>query len=80
MNAILEQFYTERKGMYCHALEVNDLYELQCVLDQLYSEFIVNYSVDEIIEFFESMELYCLVESEESEVYDFNIAEYIKNL
>lgn len=80
MNTIIEKVIEQRKGMYVHALEVEDVYELQSCIEQLYSEFIENYSADEIIQFFESMEIYCLDESQESEVYEFNITEYIKTL
>jgi type III secretory pathway component EscR len=80
MNAILNKIIEQRKGMYVHALEVSNVYELQSSIEQLYAEFIEEFSVEEIVEFFNSMELYCLIESEETEVYDFDITEYIKSL
>jgi hypothetical protein len=80
MNAILNKIIEERKGMYVHALEVSDLCELESIIEILYTEFIEDFKINEIIEFFESISLYCLEESEEEEVYNFNITEFINNL
>ena len=81
MNVILNKIIEERKGMYVHALEVSNLYELESIIENLYAEFIEEFTTTEIIEFFESIELYCLEDSEEEEeVYNFNITEFINNL
>jgi hypothetical protein len=80
MNAILETILSARKGMYCHALEVNDVYELQSVIDALYDEFINDYDVKTLIDFITSLELYCLCETNEGEVYNFSVEEYINSL
>lgn len=80
MNAILNKIIEERKGMYVHALEVSNLYELESIIENLYAEFIEDYSIEEIIEFFESIELYCLEGSEEEEVYSLDVAFFINNL
>jgi len=86
MNAILEKIINRRKGNYCHALELENVYELQYVIDELYREFKTNYSKAQIIDFFNTIQIYYLPAEgkenprEENELYNFNIEEYIKNL
>ena len=77
MNKLLEKIIQERGGHYCHALEVNDAYELESVIEsviQAYPEF----DEDTFIDFFESIELYCLSEDNEKQVYDFSFEKYIR--
>jgi hypothetical protein len=80
MNAILEQVINARNGHYCHALEVSDVYELQSIIDSLYDEFAGQHEKKVIIDFISSMEMYCLEEANEEEVFNFNISEYIESL
>jgi hypothetical protein len=86
MNTILEEIINRRKGNYCHALELKNLYELEFVIDELYREFETNYSQAQIIDFFSTMEIYYLPEEgeenpeEENALYNFDFEEYIKNL
>lgn len=81
MNAIVNKVIEKRNGHYCHALEVSDLYELQSAVDSLYNEFTKDgFTKDEIIEFFESLELYCLEDENEDEIFSFIFADYINNL
>jgi len=79
-NKIVYDVYKKRKGIYCHALEVNNIYELQACLDSLYDEFIREYTLQDIINFFDSIELYCLDVNNENEVYDFDINKYLLSL
>ena len=80
MNKILNHVINIRQGHYCHALEVNDIFELQACIDAIYNEFIRDYTVKDIICFFDTIELYCLNDNNESEVYNFNIKNYILGL
>ena len=80
MNAILEIVVNNRKGNYCHALEVSDVYELEIVIESIYGEFIETQSKEVIIEFFNTMELYCLEDENEDEIFNFNIANFINSL
>lgn len=80
MNAILAMILESRKGMYIHALEVTDVWELQSCIDSLYDELIEDYDVETFIDFITSMELYCLEDENEDEVYSFDITNYINNL
>ena len=80
MNAIIEMILENRKGMYVHALEVVNLYDLQSCIESLYAELVEDFDVDTFIDFITSMEIYCTEEENEDEVYDFNIEEFIKNI
>jgi len=79
-NIIVNDILDKRKGHYCHALEVNDVYELQACIEALYDEFIRDYTVEAILVFFDTIELYCLNDINEEEVHSFNIKDYILSL
>ena len=80
MNKILEMIIEKRNGIYVHALEVSDVYELQSCIDSLYDELIEEYDLETFIDFITTLELYCTDEANEEEVYDFNITDYINSL
>jgi hypothetical protein len=80
MNAILNKVIESRGGQYCHVLEVSDVYELENILENIYCEFIDEFSIDEIIEFCYMMEIYCLNEENETEVFEFHIEYFLKQL
>jgi len=80
MNPILETIIEDRNGFYVHTLEVNDVYELKNAIECIYEEFVDDYSIEDIIEFFDTIELYCLAENNDDEVYNFSITEYINSL
>ena len=81
-NRILEEVLINRFN-YCHVLEVNSLYELQSTIDSLYDGWInegaygIKYSHSEVVKFLSTLEIYCLDEDEEEEVYSFNIQNYL---
>jgi len=79
-NRILDKIIEDRKGHYCHALEVNDTYELESIVESLIDDLGEEYLESEYIEFFQSMELYYLGDDDktEQEVYNFDFSEYIK--
>jgi len=79
-NIIVNDILDKRKGHYCHALEVNDVYELQACIEALYDELIRDYTVEAILVFFDTIELYCLNDINEEEVHSFNIKDYILSL
>ena len=85
MNRIINYIIEQRKGHYCHALELANAYELQSIIDAIYDEFIEQYYKEEIIDFFNTISLYYYTEEEdnpeeEEELYNFDIEEYINNL
>lgn len=77
---ILNEVIKSSSGYYCHALEVSSVYELECAVESLVSEFASEYSELEILEFFECMSIYCLEDSEEDAVYDVDVAELVKEM
>ncbi len=85
MNRILNYILEQRSGNYCNVLELSNVYELQCVIEQLCSEFEEAYYKEEIIDFIESITIYYYKEEEENkeeeeELYNFNVTNYINEL
>lgn len=78
-NKIFNRIIKDRKGHYCHAIEVNNTYEIESIIEGLIQEFQDEYTEKDYIEFFESIELYYLGadKTEEDEVYNFSCTEYI---
>ena len=79
INPIIEEFCANRIN-YCHALEVNDVFELESIFCNIYQDLINKYSIEVIIDFCESISIYCLDDDNDEEVYSFNIPEFIQNL
>ena len=77
---ILDRILNDRKGHYCHAIEVNDTYEIESIIEGIIELFQDQYTESEYIEFFETMSVYYLGsdKTEEKKVYDFNFTEYIE--
>ena len=87
MNRIIDKIIKQKNGRYCHVLELGSVYELECCIEQLYSEFKEDYFKEEIIDFFETMQIYYYKEDseeecniEEEELYNFNIANFINDM
>lgn len=88
MNRLLDHIITERNGHYCHALELDSAYAYECVIEQIVSDYKDSFTVDEIIEFFDSIELYFLADecstsewndAAEQELYDFDYIQCIND-
>jgi hypothetical protein len=64
--------YEQRKGMYIHALEVENSYELESILDSLVNEFSKLFTDNEIQEFIDTLEVYYIGEDpdEEEQIYE----------
>ena len=77
-NPLLEQVLSDRNGHYCHALEVSDTYELESIIESVI-ECYEGYTEAQYIDFFESMELYSLDDSNEESIYSFSFTDYIKD-
>jgi hypothetical protein len=86
-NKLFNKIVEERKGLYCHAIEVNNVCEIESIIEAIFQ----NYESEEITEtdifyFFDSIEVYHLTDDElteeqnrenEEQVYNFNFKEYI---
>lgn len=84
---ILDYMIEQRKGHYCHVLELTDVYDLECVIESLIMELGEQFTLGEYLEFFNSIEIYFLPDecstSEyndaiECELYDADISELVK--
>jgi hypothetical protein len=80
MNPIHEKIRNARKGHYIHCIEVNDVFELQNIIDCIFDEFSYEFEKSIIIDFFQTMQVYCLDPENENEVFDFDIENYINEL
>lgn len=81
LNPILIQILEARNGHYIHALEVQDVQELESCIEQLCDEFISqDHSIIDIKDFFDSMSIYCTEEENEEEVYNFIPSLFIDSL
>ena len=78
MNPILEQAISARNGHYCHVVEVSNKYELECIADAIFNENENEHKVSDIIDFLESLEVYCLEDENEDEVFDFSFTDYLE--
>lgn len=88
MNKLLNHIIAERKGHYCHALELGSAYSYECVIEQIVNEYKDSFTLEDIIDFFKSIELYYLPDDDstsewndatEQELYNFNYVTCIKD-
>ena len=86
MNTILTDLIEERKGLYCHALEVSSVEELKETLYSVFDEFKDRYSKKDITDFLCSFEIYFLEDESlsrednlrnESLLYNFSIKQFV---
>ena len=77
MNALLEKVIESRNGHYCHVVEVSDVYELENIAEAILSENENEFDAEIIIDFLETLTVYCLDDNNEEEVYNFSFREYI---
>ena len=78
---LLDHIIKVRGGHYCHCIEVENTYDLQNIAESIVTEFINDFTQEEITEFLESLEVYYLGndESEEEAVYNFSFTDYLTN-
>ena len=86
INKLLDHIISERKGHYCHALELDSAYAYECVIEQIVSDYKDDFTQDEIIGFFDSIELYFIADEDstsewnddaEQQLYDFDYKQFI---
>ena len=85
MNPIYQEILDARNGHYVHALEVSNVYELESICESLFNEYIDKYSIEVLIDFYSTLEIYYFDnenenEINENEVYNFNVTEFLKSL
>lgn len=84
---ILDYMINQRKGHYCHVLELTDVYDLECVIESLIKELGGQFTLDEYLAFFNSIEVYFLADecstsewndATECELYEADIGELVR--
>lgn len=86
-NKLFNKIVTERKGLYIHAIEVHNVYEIESIIESIFQEYESEEITEtDILNFFNTIEIYFLEDEEaspeqnkqnEQEVYNFNFDEYI---
>ena len=77
MNRILSKILDEYPN-YCHSVEMFNIGGMEYLVEWAIIAFSDNYYLEEIIDFLETLEVYCLNEENEEEVYNFSFSEFIK--
>ena len=84
MNKLLDKIIAERKGIYCHVLEVANNQELESIIEStIHAYGDEDFTDEDYIDFFNSAELYYFTTEEENkqdeeDIYNFNFDEYIR--
>ena len=76
MYKVLNYIIEERKGHYCHCVEVSSVYELECIAESIVNEFEELFTETEILEFLESLTVYSLSDENEDSIYNFSFTDY----
>lgn len=71
-NRLLDHIITERNGHYCHVLELDSAYSYECVIEQIVSDYKDTFTQDEIISFFDTIEIYYYLDIHDN---DYNVSE-----
>ena len=86
---ILDYMIKQRKGHYCHVLELTDVYDLECVIESFIMDLGDKFSLQDYLDFFNSIEIYFIADecstSEwndaiEYELYDADISELVRSI
>ena len=79
MNPILEQIYYHRHGHYVHAVEVSEVSELENIAETVFNEYSEQFRTSTIINFLESLSIYCLDDNNEDEIFNFSFTDCINS-
>lgn len=84
---VLHYFIKQRKGHYVHAIEVTDSDTIDNIVCQIWRELRGTFTKDDLLEFFETIEVHYLPyegeqenEQDEKEVYGYDFKEMISQL
>lgn len=77
MNKLLEKIIKERQGHYCHVVEVSNEGELESIAEAIIQQNENEFDKETIIDFLETLEVYCLDDANEEEVFAFSFRDYI---
>lgn len=81
MNPIFKQVLKLRDGHYCHAIEVESIFDFESIIQGIVEGFIDDYNEASIIEFISALEVYYIGDNEEDEeeLYNLDVSAYINN-
>ena len=77
----------QRKGHYCHVLELTDVYDLECVIESFIMDLGEQFTLADYLDFFNSVEIYFVADDTltsekndaiEYELYNADIGELVK--
>ena len=79
-NRLFDAVCTERKGHYCHAFEVEHVYELESIAEGVIDAYGHDYTEAEIIGFLSTAAVYYTGtdDAAEAAVYDFSFDDFIR--
>ena len=86
---ILDYMIEQRNGHYCHALELTDVYDLECVIESFIMDLGEQFTLADYLDFFNSIEIYFIADecstgeyndAIECELYDADISELVKDI
>ncbi len=82
MNKLLNHILEKRNGHYCHAVGVNDEYEITDLFEAIIEEQKTKFDLETYIDFFESMSIIALDPLQEKYVHDVshNIREVVTEI
>lgn len=75
---LLDRIIQERKGHYCHLIEVDDTYAMESIAEGIIDCYYPEFTEEEIIEFLESLGRYPLEGANEDEIFKFSFREFIE--
>lgn len=84
-NRLLDHIISERKGHYCHTLELANYYEYENIIEQIVSDYKDDFTKDEIIDFFNNIDLYYYTgdepeyKEEEEQLYNFDVTRFVND-
>ena len=79
-NPIFSLMLKSRNGNYCHALEVENVQEIESAIEALYEELGEKFTKQDYIKFFKTLDIIALDDECENEVYSFDVESFINNL
>lgn len=79
-NKLFNDILESRNGSYCHAIETDSAYSFECIIEAIIQESGDKYSLEDYIQFFQTIDLYYLPFDNEEENKDDETGLYNLNI
>lgn len=86
-NKLFNDILESRKGHYCHVIETESAYSFECIIESIIQESGDKYSLEDYIQFFQTIDLYYLPfdgeeenKEDETELYNLNIKDTVTEI